>query len=145
MTRKLRGFVVDESTGAPLPHVPFALVGTTSEPSHDAPAPVDRTLAVFRSDHAGFFSVPLITTTGADSFAIYPLGDVAKRMDVTKEIELEGPASIVPVTLPGGSHAVQPGAKAYPSIILPDTLDWLISPKSFASAEPLKIGVAGCE
>ncbi len=146
MNRKLRGFVIDETTGAPLPRVPFGVVTTAKEAAPGGPpALLERILGVFQSDHTGFFSIPLDISMRGDSVAVYPLADPTHRIEVGAL--LEGPEAgwVVPIPLSAKPPSGTKVSKGYPSIIAPDTTDWIVSPRSFATIEPLRIGTEGCE
>jgi len=127
MTRKLRGFAINESTGTPLPNVPLQLVGVVGVREGDEIEPAPRTLAVFQSDHIGFFSIPIDLQGRIESLAIQPIGDAAHGFDVTAHFtdvpELAAPIP-VPVSHLPGHH----GSKVFPSVIEPDVTDWILSP-----------------
>ena len=83
MNRKLRGFVFDEGTGVPLADVPLGLIAAGTGATHpNSSTTVERTLGIFQSDHTGFFSIPLESSTRVESLAVYPLADPGHRIDV---------------------------------------------------------------
>jgi hypothetical protein len=146
MNRKLRGFVIDEGTGVPLADVPLGVIAIGTGATHpDSSATVERTLGIFQSDHTGFFSIPLESSTRVESLAVYPLADPSHRIDVAPYLTVQEPTWAVPIPLSPKHHPGRHIGKAYPSIVLPDTFDWMLSPRSFATMEPLRIGGEGCE
>jgi hypothetical protein len=136
MNRKLRGFVIDEGTGVPLADVPLGVIAIGTGATHpDSSATVERTLGIFQSDHTGFFSIPLESSTRVESLAVYPLADPSHRIDVAPYLTVQEPTWAVPIPLSPKHHPGRHIGKAYPSIVLPDTFDWMLSPRSFATME----------
>jgi hypothetical protein len=58
---------------------------------------------------------------------------------------VQEPTWALPIPLSPKHHPLRPIGKAYPSVVLPDPSDWMLSPRSFATMEPLRIGSEGCE
>src|SRR5262245_52039693 len=146
MNRKIRGFVLDESTAVPPADVPLGSIALGTAATHpDSPASAEHTLAIFQSDHTGFFSIPLESSTRVESLAVYPLADPSHQIDVAPYLTVQEPTWAVPIPLSPKHHSGRHIGKAYPSIVLPDTFDWMLSPRSFATMEPLRIGGEGCE
>lgn len=137
---KLRGFVIDESTGGPLPRVPLGIVDISADSGT-----AERTLAIVQSDHNGFFSVPIKAMSRLEGLTLYPLFDPTRRIKLADFIQGPDGGAIIPIPLKTKPPSGSKGWKGFPSIVEPDTTDWLISPGSFANKEPLRLGQEGCE
>src|SRR5262249_29774215 len=128
---RLRLYLLQSGTGAPVPSRAVALMGRTREGHR-------RALAVLVTDGRGYASVAVPTARLADmtDLQVGPLG----RDDLAVPVDLAATAgaAIIPVNLE--EVDTLPYAPGTPSIQTPDQLDWELSPGSFSTESDLAIG-----
>ena len=150
--RRLRVFVFDAATGDPLPGVRVHARGVLAA-SESANAQ-ERTfgLGILQSDHVGYLSFDFGTFGGRRDEITHvwvgPVHDPNAEIDVWPVLAQE--PAIVELKLlakPGRPCACKKcrAKPSLPSVPTPDTIDWQLSPASFASRAQALVGEDGCE
>lgn len=133
--RRLRAFIVDQTTGAPLRAVPIAATALDAEGRSTS-------LGILASDHSGYvaFNLNAADRANAQTISIAPVA----HPDLTTDVEFDrvvggGP---VLVALPGDTPAT---GHLLPSVQDPCSEDWRHSPASLATNPTGHLGDPGCE
>lgn len=136
--RKVRLFVVDESTGAPRANVVIkAWLARAIEETE-----VLSSVGVFQSDHSGYLSFWVDLSDHWTRAWVEALANPDLNVEVGGALLAEdsGPFTLlVPADLPTAAPNL------FPAIVRADQVDREISPRSFASSGDLTLGAAGCE
>lgn len=127
---KARVFVVDE-TGQPRAGAALALFDDASS----------RVLAMLQSDHAGYAAFVVPPASAKESNLVNLRVRLLNAAGIDTRVSLESPAVLtVPSDIQLPSHS-----SWLPSVALPDSTDYAISPRSFAARSSAIVGVDGCE
>jgi len=151
---KVRGFIVDKTTGHPLSGV---VVEAVIQPIKDLDYTISLGLLV--SDHAGYVSFDLRSLCNIqrlDHLWIRPIGDDSAKIDLvvpssstqTNQVAADQSTFYLAqfaIKTEGDLVCNCNGSIYLPSIQDPDTQDWELSPYSFSTKSDLLLGEDGCE
>jgi hypothetical protein len=143
---RIRVFVVLKGSGKPAPGLPVKivaeLVNSQTEEIREVP------IAFLESDRYGYLSSnigPLARDPQLRHVWLRPNDDLELQVDAFPVMDTRTDPAIVTIQLPKEIIPTHYKGPILPSIPDPDPTDWTISPGSFATNEPLKLGEGGCE
>jgi hypothetical protein len=140
--RKLRGFVLDRTTGTPAKDV---VVKATSEVDDG----IFVNLGLLVSDVAGYVSFDVSQYLGAFTprpkhLWVEAVADPGSRRDVASDLSKPSTSYEFLLTVNSNLATSRRGRVGLPSIQNPDPLDWDLSPHSFVAKTDATIGEDGC-
>ena len=144
LLRKVRGFVVDQQTGRPLPNVVLLFEARTTDNNVTIKSP----LGVLATDSAGYASfdlTPYPESNIPNTIQVTPLGD-EESQDSVNSILANQPELRIHFVLKVDSKRVQGRPNVgLASIQNPDDIDREVSPHSFAVKSALTLGEGDCQ
>ena len=145
-TERIRVFVAVKGSAKPAPGVSIKIVAelVNSQTGDAREVPV----AFLESDRYGYLSYglgKLARNSELRHVWLRPNDDPELQVDAFPVIDAHTDPAVVTVELPEEVVPIRYEGPTRASIPDPDPTDWTMSPGSFASNEPLKLGEGGCE